>query len=251
MNLKNKLKNNENNVGTWMQIGHPAISEILSHKEYDWIGIDLEHGEVEISDLPNIFRSFNKDCCHLVRVSQNDNIEIRKVLDYGADGVIVPLIESKYDVKKAIDSCNYPPKGNRGTAFHRANSWGENFNSYSLKDVIVIAMIETKKGVDNIEEILSIKDLDGILIGNYDLSASYNMPGDFEKDEFIDIINYIYKKCNEYNKSFGSHIVRPNNKDINNLKKANGNIFCLGIDTVFINTNSTHDYIYKLNSKVI
>ena len=246
MNLKNKLKNNENNFGTWMQIGHPAISEILSNKGYDWIGIDLEHGEVEISNLPNIFRSFNKDCCPLVRVSQNDNIEIRKVLDYGASGVIVPLIESKYDVEKMISSCNYPPKGSRGTAFHRANVWGENFNNYFSKDIVTIAMIETKKGVDNIEEILSIKDLDGILIGNYDLSASYNMPGDFEKHEFKNIINYIYKKCNEYNKSFGSHIVHPNDDSINNLKYANGNIFCLGIDTVFINMNLTHDYINKL-----
>ena len=129
------------------------------------------------------------------------------------------MVENSKQLKEIISFCKYPPAGQRGVAFSRANMFGKNFKKYIdnfAQNPIIIAMIENKKGVKNLNQILKVKGLDGILIGPYDLSASLNCPGDFQNNNFLKSISLIKNNSIKNNIPCGIHIVDTN---IDELKK--------------------------------
>ncbi len=165
-----------------MAIGDPDISEILNNIGYSFLVIDMEHTNINMLELTNLFRTITI-CKKYVRVKENDNLTIRQVLDLGANGIIVPLINTRDDALKVIESSLYPPFGKRGFAYCRANQYGVNFDEYinrANKDIEIIVMIESKEAIDNLEDIIKLPNITGILVGLYDLSGSYNIPGDIK-----------------------------------------------------------------------
>ena len=117
---------NEPSIGTWLTIYSEAIAEILCNSGYDWITVDLEHTPITLSQAEKLIRVI--DLCGVkpfVRVSSNNEAEIKKVLDFGARGIIVPMINNVTDVKKAIASSFYPPEGKRGMGLYRAQGYGD------------------------------------------------------------------------------------------------------------------------------
>ena len=118
-------------VGCYVTIPDEIVAEILSKLPYDFIVIDLEHSVLSIKDAQNIIRIAqmnNKKS--LVRISSNNEVEIKKVLDAGCDGIIVPMVNTYEDAKKAVEYSYYPPIGKRGVGLARAQLYGENFSSY-------------------------------------------------------------------------------------------------------------------------
>ena len=195
--LKKILRQNKQSYGSWITISSPLIPEVLSSANFDWLCVDLEHSSIELNDLLNIVISIeNNDMVPLVRVGDNDSNLIKRVMDLGAYGIIVPNIKTAAEARKAVESVHYPPHGKRGVGLFRAQKFGNNFENYKkwLKnESIVIIQIEHIDAVNNIDEIFSTKGVDGFMIGPYDLSGSINKTGKLNDPEVKSLINKILK----------------------------------------------------------
>ncbi|MBJ13548.1 MAG: 2,4-dihydroxyhept-2-ene-1,7-dioic acid aldolase [Candidatus Marinimicrobia bacterium] len=220
-NIKKRLKDRKTAIGSWITIPDPIIVEMMAKSKFDWLAVDLEHSAISISSLQNIIRIIDlSGVFPMVRLTSNDSDQIKRVMDAGAMGIIIPMIKNAKDVKKAINSIYYPPKGSRSVGLARAQDYGEGLQGYLTKlksQAVIIIQIEHIDAVDNLEEIFSIKGIDGYLIGPNDLSASMGLPGEINHPRVKRKINYINKKAKEMNVSGGQHIIEA---DIKELKKA-------------------------------
>ncbi len=224
MTLKKKLKNNKISLGCWLTISNPLIPEILAPAGFDWFCIDIEHTSIDLNELlPLIISIENQKITPLIRVGENNPNLIKRVMDIGAHGIIVPNVNSAEEAIQAVKSVKYPPSGFRGVGLYRAQGYGRNFSDYLRwlkKESIVIVQIENIKAVENIDEIFSVKGIDAFLIGPYDLSGSINKPGNFDDDKFKKMINKILKSAKKYNIPAGFHSVSSDpNEAIKSLNK--------------------------------
>ena len=237
-NLKNKLKNQELTIGSWITIGHPSIVEIMSEFEFDWLVIDLEHSSIDIqTTLTLISLIQSKGISALVRVSKNEEVIIKRVMDAGADGIIVPMINSYMDVCKAVEYVHYPPKGKRGVGLARAQKYGKGFNEYKewLKEnAVIIGQIEHKDAVDNIEDIVSKEGLDGVIIGPYDLSGSLNIPGELTHPDVLGAISKVKEVCRKYKMPLGDHVIEPNAENMISRIKDDYSFLAFSVDFLFL-----------------
>jgi len=229
--LNNKI------IGSWITIPSEIIVEIIVNSNYDFHVIDLEHSNINIYQFENLIRIIqtnNKPA--FVRVTNNDEFQIKRVLDSGADGLILPNITDRIKLDKILNFIYYPPKGNRGVGLSRASMYGDNFQTYYKnfnKKISIIIIIENISAVENLDEILNNNNIDAVMIGPYDLSASMGIPGDFNNSKFKSLLKYIRHKTNKYNKKIGFHLVEPKISKLRKLKKEFDFIF-YSIDTQLI-----------------
>ncbi len=213
INLKTKLANGELTHGSWLTIGHPAIAEILCQYSFDWLTIDIEHNMFDPSQIVDVLRVIQaNNVAALVRVSKNEEVIIKSVMDAGADGVIVPMVNSKEDALRAVEFVKYPPFGKRGVGLSRAQSYGSGFDTYKIwleKSSVVIAQIEHIEGVENLKEIIGTPGIDGIIVGPYDLSGSLGFPGEYQRREVKLALEEIEKICTSNGFPMGYHVVPP------------------------------------------
>lgn len=219
--IRHKLQNQVFSLGSWMQIPHSSIAEILGAAGYDWIAVDMEHGSIGVDQLPNLFRAIelSGNSLPIARLIQGNEVECKRALDAGAGGLILPSINSADQLKKIIQNCAWPPTGTRGVGYSRANLFGKNFEEYKkeAQSPLIVAMIEHKEGVSNLREICSVSGLDAIFVGPYDLSASLGCLGDFESEVYSKTIQFIYETCRSCGMAFGLHVVMP---DLQLLKES-------------------------------
>jgi len=219
----NKLKQIKSSIiGSWIQLGDPDLTRIMALSGFDFIVIDMEHGSISEEDLPKLFDSLlETECFPFVRVAENDNILIRRSLDLGAKGIIVPGVNNLQDVEKAKNAIFFPPKGKRGIGYSRASGYGLSFDNYfssSNKDVKFVVQIESEEAVLNINEIFSIPDdIFSYINGPYDLSGSMKKVGKFQDPVYLQNLKTIKDSANNNGISAGIHIVDPN---IDQLKDA-------------------------------
>ena len=186
-NLKKKLNSNQVTLGSWITFQSDKSIEVLSHFSFDWLCIDIEHNLFNEETLMHLIRTiqyYNKAA--LIRIDSNDPVIIKKCLDAGADGLIIPMINTAQDAINAINSSYYPPLGNRGVGLSRAQRYGlefENYKKWLDENLVIIAQIEHHEGISNLDEIVRIDGIDGFIIGPYDLSASIGHPGEIERIE--------------------------------------------------------------------
>ena len=129
--LKKKLANHEQTYGCWVTLAHPLIPEILAPAGFDWLTIDMEHTSIELNDLLTLIISIEaKDIIPLVRVGENNSNLIKRVMDAGAYGIIVPNVNSSNEAVEAVNAVKYPPIGKRSIGLYRAQGYGYNFNDY-------------------------------------------------------------------------------------------------------------------------
>jgi 2-dehydro-3-deoxyglucarate aldolase len=175
MNLKQKLKNNELTIGSWIMMGNPMSVEVMALAGFDWLVVDVEHTSIGLETLQNLITTIQaKEIKALVRVSKNEEVIIKRVLDMGADGIIVPMVSSKEDAQQAVDYAKYPPVGKRGVGLYRSTAYGTKFEAYKRwvdEELVIIAQIEHIDAVRNIDEIIRVEGIDGTIIGPYDLSG--------------------------------------------------------------------------------
>lgn len=210
-NLKKKLNNKKLTVGSWLTIPHQAVVEIMASAGFDWLTIDIEHSAINIESVMNLIGHIQANNMQaLVRVSKNEEVIIKRVLDAGADGIIVPMIKSKEEAIQAINYAKYPPAGKRGVGLSRAQKYGIGFNDYKNKlndEIVVIAQIEHINAVNNLEEILQVKGIDGIIVGPYDLSASMGHPGEYNRNDVQKALKKIDEVSKKLNKPLGFHVI--------------------------------------------
>jgi len=198
--LRKALEAGETTLGSWLQFAQPAHAEILARAGFDWLTIDLEHSVISLKEAENLIRII--DLCGvvpLVRVSSNNPVQIARIMDAGAHGVIVPMVNCKEEAIAAVNALHYPPLGSRGVGLARAHGYGSRFSEYHewlSENGVVIVQIENIEGVKNLEEILSVEGVQGFLIGPYDLSASLGIPGQLEHPLMDEALEQIHQVAN-------------------------------------------------------
>jgi 2-dehydro-3-deoxyglucarate aldolase len=211
--LKKKLQSGVVTLGSWITLGHASIAEILASAGFDWLVVDMEHTTISIEQAGELIRVI--DLCGiapLVRLTSNDPDQIKRVMDAGAHGVVVPMVNSADDATRAIESTRYAPRGNRGVGLARAQKFGAGFKDYlqwQQDGPVVIVQIEHKDALGQLESILSVPGVDGFIIGPYDLSCSMGMPGDFDRPEFKEAMALILSTGLRMGCPAGLHIVEP------------------------------------------
>lgn len=225
-------------IGTWIQTGSPVAAEILANAGYDWVAIDCEHSSIGIEAFAQVARGiYGRGPATLVRVRENDTLAIRQFLDMGAQGVIVPLVNSAEDARRAVAAAKYPPEGVRGFGYCRANNWGTDFASYvktANEDICVVAMIESKEAVEHIDEILSVDGIDGVFIGPYDMSGSYGCVGQTGAPVIQEACRTVLEACKRHGKAAGQHIVWPTRENVSQALEDGYTFLALGTDIVFL-----------------
>jgi len=215
--VRNKISRGIPSIGSWMQLNNSSVAEIMGHSGYDWIVIDMEHGSIDVSDLPDLCRAIELgNSLPLVRLRTSDSHYCKIVLDSGAGGIVIPNLNSSKDLESIASASRWPPVGKRGVGFSRANLFGKKFDDYRKDEAlnpIIIGMIETIEGLKNIQEILSEKILDAVIIGPYDLSASLGITGDIENNILKKKIEEIKLICDEFSIPCGIHIT-TSDKDL-------------------------------------
>ena len=238
--IREALASNKPSVGSWMQIPHSSIAEIMGQAGYDWIAVDMEHGAISIQQLPDLFRALELgNTLPLVRLAHGHPKDCKQALDAGAGGVIVPMVESAKQLMEVRDACRWPPSGTRGVGFSRANLFGKHFEAYreEAQAPLLVAMIEKICAVDSLEDILAVDGLDAILIGPYDLSASMTITGQFEDPAFKSAMDRIRTLCFKSNIPCGIHVVMPEVDALKLRIKEGYKFIAYSIDSVFFNTS--------------
>jgi len=236
--VKRALAERKVSLGAWIQIGHPAVAEMFAEAGFDWIAVDCEHSDMSLADFSNIARGMNgTKAVPFARVRENDTLAIRQILDAGAGGVIVPLVNTAEEAQKAVAAAKYPPEGIRGFAYCRANNWGTGFDEYAKnanRETVVIIMIESKQAVGNIDGILEVSGVDGVFIGPYDMSGSYGVVGQTGHESVRNAYATVLDACARHGKAAGIHIVDPAKEAIEKAISDGFTFIALGMDTVFI-----------------
>lgn len=199
MNAKiNKIQSNTPLIGTIVTLNNPQITEMLSSAGFDWLMIDLEHSTLTIGEVQCLLQSMHPDCISIVRIPGNDPVWIKRVLETGCDGIMVPLVNSEDEARVAVDAAKYPSDGSRSFGVSRAHGYGARFDSYinsANKETVVLIQVEHIKAVNYIEQILSVKGIGGIFIGPYDLSGSLNRIGDISDEKVQKAIDIVKASC--------------------------------------------------------
>jgi len=201
-------------IGSWITIANPAIAEIMARAGFDWLVLDMEHSAMDISDAEAMIRTI--DLCGvnpLVRVTENDSGHIKRAMDSGAYGVIVPMVNSPEEARQAVAAMNYAPKGTRGMGLARAQGYSLDIKEYQeflAHESALIVQIEHIDAVKRLDDILAVPGVHGFFVGPYDLSASMNIPGEFDHPDFKSAMNTIGKLTHKYLAGF--HVVPPNTK---------------------------------------
>lgn len=236
------MKDNDNDkvyFGSWLTRPDQAIVEVMAKSGYfSWLAIDIEHSPISINQIEEMIRIIQLSQLEAyVRLSKNDSTLIKRVLDAGADGIIVPMVNSAEDAKKAIDACFYPPRGNRGVGLARAQNYGTGFHEYrriSEPKTKVIIQIEHIDAVRHIDEIFSVEGIYSYFIGPYDLSASLGKPGDFECKEVSRALEVVKESGVKHQIKAGYHVVEPDPQEVLNKKKEGYKIIGVSLDMLFL-----------------
>ena len=199
----------ERTLGGWLSLANVHIAETLANLGFDWLCIDLQHGLLDYQDLRAMLPAISTaDVTPLVRVPWNEPYEIMKVLDAGAYGVIVPMINNRTEADRAVAACRYPPLGNRSfgpirAARHGRLSYAERAND----EIACIAMIETSEGIERAEEIAATPGLDGVYIGPSDLALGIGLPprGDNDHPAHAAAVGQIQAACRKHDIAIGMH----------------------------------------------
>lgn len=238
MSLKNKLKNNELTIGSWIMMNSPMSVEVLSLAGFEWLVVDVEHTSIDLETTQALITTIQgKGIKALVRVSKNEEVIIKKVLDMGADGIIVPMVNSKEDAIQAVNFAKYPPFGQRGVGLYRASGYGTTFEAYKQwveEELVIIAQIEHIDAVENIDEIINVEGIDGTIIGPYDLSGSMGYPGEFEREDVKDAVQKVLEACKKNNIPSGFHVVDTNPTKLQEKIVQGCTFLAYGIDYFFM-----------------
>lgn len=238
--IKKRLRSGQASLGSWMSMAHPSIAEILAGAGYEWVVVETEHTAIDVSEVLRLIMAIEgAGAIPLVRLAWNDPIQCKAVLDSGAAGVIVPMVNTKADAELAVKAAKYPPMGFRGVGLARAQRYGERFSEYvssANDDSLLIVQIEHVDAVRNIEEILSVPGIDGTFIGPYDLSMSMGLPGQIDHPDVVAARRRVLEATKARGVAPGIHLVHPDRAAVDLAAAlAEGYRFiALGTDILFL-----------------
>ena len=253
MSLKQKLKNNKLTIGSWITIGHPSVVEIMSSAGFEWLVVDMEHTSIDLTTAHNLIATIQANGMKaLVRVSKNEEVIVKRILDMGADGIVVPMVKSRADALEAIDYAKYPPVGKRGVGLFRAQKYGIGFDEYKKwvnEELVIIAQIEHYEAVENIEEIITTDGIDGVIIGPYDLSGSLGYPGEYDREDVKSGITKVLEVCKQNNIPSGFHVIESDPSKLNERIEQGCTFLAYSLDFFFLG-DSARGGMKKIREKL-
>lgn len=238
--IKEKFKEGKASIGSWMSMAHVSIAEILASAGYDWVVVETEHTAIDVSEVLRLLIAIEgRGAIPLVRLAWNDPIQAKAVMDSGAAGVIVPMVNSRTEAELAVKSIKYPPQGFRGVGLARAQGYGVEFDEYmrcANQDSLLMVQIEHIDAVNSIEEILSVPGIDGTYIGPYDLSCSMGLPGQLNHPEVEAAKKRVLKATQERGLAPGIHLVHPDaaRRELRGCVEQGYRFIALGTDILFL-----------------
>ncbi len=208
--LKQRLAAGKKALGCWIQINSPIATEMLSMVGYDFLLIDNEHGPASLSDSVALLQAMSaSSAASVMRVPWNDPVYLKRALDIGVEGVMIPAVETREQAEQAVRACRYPPKGFRGSAYQvvRAGNYGIGVPDYiktAADDLLIICQIESKRAVENVEAIAAVDGVDMLLIGPNDLSGTAGHFGNIEHPEVMALVERTERATKAAGKQLGS-----------------------------------------------
>jgi 2-dehydro-3-deoxyglucarate aldolase/4-hydroxy-2-oxoheptanedioate aldolase len=196
--FRHRLQAGDLLIGTLVTLPAPEITEILASLGFDWLFIDTEHGAFDTLQAQSLLQAAGRDHPCLVRVPAGDEVWIKKALDIGAAGVIVPQVNSVEQAERVVRLCKYPPEGSRGVGLARSHGYGHRFQEYvstANREVTVVIQVEHVDAVRDVHAIVRVQGLDAVLVGPYDLSASLGRMGQVAHTEVREAIARIRDAC--------------------------------------------------------
>jgi 2-keto-3-deoxy-L-rhamnonate aldolase RhmA len=237
ISLKKKLVNHELTIGSWISFGYTPTCEIMTKAGFDWLVIDMEHTAIDVWQAHQLIQVIDlAGCVPLVRVGSNDPLLIKRAMDAGAQGVVVPMVNTREDAMRAVSAVKYPPEGTRGVGLARAQTYGMGFEAYrqwNHDQSVVIVQIEHIEGVKNIDDILSVNGVDGFIIGPYDLSGSLGVPGEFSHPSMLAALEKVSLAIQKNTKVAGYHIVHSDHDSLLEKMAQGYKFIAYGDDMVF------------------
>jgi 2-keto-3-deoxy-L-rhamnonate aldolase RhmA len=198
LEFRRRLLDGETLFGTMVTLPCPAVAEILAQVGFDWLFIDGEHGPLETTQIQSLLQAAGPDVACLVRVPAADETAIKKALDLGAAGVIVPQVNSAETAERVVRWSKYAPQGTRGVGLARAHGYGMRFGDYiqsANEGVTVVVQAEHADAVARIDEIAAVPGVDAVLLGPYDLAASLGLSGQIEHPRVREAIDRVTDAC--------------------------------------------------------
>jgi 2-dehydro-3-deoxyglucarate aldolase len=193
-----RLKSRDKLLGTMVTLASAASAEVLASLGFDWLFIDGEHGPLETRELGEILQAVGHKTACIVRVPEAAEVPIKKALDLGAHGIIVPQVNTAEQAASVVRWARYAPEGARGVGLARAHGYGVNFREYlssANRDIAVIVQAEHVRAVENIEAIVRVPGVDAVLLGPYDLSASLGKMGEIDDALVVAAIGRVTDVC--------------------------------------------------------
>lgn len=191
--FKAGLREGRQQIGLWNMISGAFVPEALSGLGYDWVVVDTEHSPTDVLDVLPALQSMAAEptTSAVVRPAWNDPILIKRLLDFGAQTLLIPYVQSAQEARAAVAATRYPPVGMRGVAgLHRATRYGRigDYMARAHEEICVLVQVETKAALDRLEEIAAVEGVDGVFIGPADLAASLGHPGHLDHPEVVEAI---------------------------------------------------------------
>lgn len=235
MNFSERLRRNERLLGTMLTIPSPEVAEMVSKCGYDWLFMDGEHAPLSILEWQRLMQAVGGRCANVLRVPSLSERDIKRALDIGADGIIVPMVNSAEQARQAVAWSKYPPRGRRGVGLARAQGYGLDFADYmenANHGTALIVQAEHIDAVENIEAIAAVEGLDAVFIGPYDLSASMGKTGQVEDAEVVAAIERVRIACQQNSLALGYFAVDAGG--VRPYMEQGYNLICAGVDAGFV-----------------
>jgi 2-keto-3-deoxy-L-rhamnonate aldolase RhmA len=219
--LKHKLRNRERLFAGWISYAHPSIAETFAYAGFDFIAIDMEHSTISLEQGQRIIaatQSLGVPC--LPRPVSHSNDWIKPLLESGADGMIMQMVNTGEELKQICNHMKYPPEGNRSFGVNRAQNYGFTFDEY-VKDwndsSVLIIQVESVQAVNNIEELLDNPLVDGVMVGPYDISGSLGVPGQLDHSKVVEASKKVIAACEKAGISCGTQLADVNEAGIKRM----------------------------------
>ncbi len=211
--MRQRVLSGELMAGTFLNLGSSLTAEMTGQAGFDWVLIDLEHGAGDRQELLLQMQALESSpALPVVRIAWNDPVMVKRVLDLGLSGVMVPYVQAPEEAKKAVAAMRYPPQGIRGVAaMNRACDFGPGFDDYFKKannELLTVIQIETKKSIECIDEIAAVDGVDVLFIGPLDLSVSLGVPQQLNHELVRDAFKKVVSACRKAKKVAGLMLMR-------------------------------------------
>jgi 2-keto-3-deoxy-L-rhamnonate aldolase RhmA len=230
--FKKQLNEGRPLIGTLLTMGLPIVAEMLSRCGFDWLWIDMEHSPLSLEQVQQMIQAKDANVPAFVRIPANDDVWIKRVLDLGADGIIVPQVKAAAEAVRAVAAAKYPPVGTRSAGISRAHQFGMRFADYVQEanaHTLVLLQVEHVDGVRNIDEITRVAGVDAIIIGPYDLSGSFGKLGQIQDPEVQTAITSVFQTCKQNGMPIGIFALQAAQGEA--YLKLGYELLALGIDT--------------------